>query len=97
MWYRTWLRGAWALFAVLALTFGSGSFSADAAPPAPADPISVVKAFYDAYNAGQIDKALEYVADDANFINPTGSYRPGSTVNSSSREPSPKAHSQQVC
>jgi hypothetical protein len=38
-----------------------------AAQAAPANPVSVVKGFYDAVNAKQLDKALTYVADNAVF------------------------------
>ncbi len=38
------------------------------------DPISVVRAYLDAYNAGDIDGAMGYVADNAIFLNPTGAY-----------------------
>lgn len=39
-----------------------------------ADPVAVVQGFYDAIEAKQLDAAMEYVADDALFINPTGTY-----------------------
>jgi ketosteroid isomerase-like protein len=35
----------------------------------------VVKAYYDALNEQQIDEAMGYIADDASFVNPTGTYR----------------------
>lgn len=38
------------------------------------DPISVVQGFYGAIKDKQLDAAMEYVADDALFINPTGTY-----------------------
>jgi hypothetical protein len=38
------------------------------------DPISVVKSYYDAYNDKQVDLAASFIADEALFINPTGTY-----------------------
>ncbi len=38
------------------------------------DPITVVKSYYDALNAKDIDQAMSFVANDAVFINPTGTY-----------------------
>jgi hypothetical protein len=35
----------------------------------------VVKAYYDAYNAGNLDLAISFLADDVVFINPTGTYQ----------------------
>ena len=40
------------------------------AAPAAADPASVVQAFFDALNAGDVDEAMSYVAEDALFIFP---------------------------
>jgi len=37
-------------------------------------PVQIVKAFYADVNANEIDKAMRYVAPDAVFINPTGTY-----------------------
>jgi ketosteroid isomerase-like protein len=42
--------------------------------PPPADAISVVRGYYDAFNKKEIDTAVSYIADDALFINPTGTY-----------------------
>ena len=36
--------------------------------------VTIVQAYYDAVNQRQIDKAMTYIADDASFINPTGTY-----------------------
>ncbi len=38
------------------------------------DPVSIVKAYYDAYNAGEIDKAVAYLSNNIIFVNPTGTY-----------------------
>lgn len=34
----------------------------------------VVQAYYEAFNAADVDKAVTYLADDVVFINPTGTY-----------------------
>lgn len=39
-----------------------------------ADPVTIVQAFYKAITDKQLDAAMAYVADDALFINPTGTY-----------------------
>jgi hypothetical protein len=39
------------------------------------DSIKVVKDFYAAVNAKDVDKAMEYVADTAVFVNPLGTFR----------------------
>ena len=36
---------------------------------------AVVHGYYDAYNAGDLDQAVKYLADDVVFINPTGTYQ----------------------
>ena len=36
--------------------------------------VAVVAAFYSALNDKEIDRAMTYVADDASFVNPSGSY-----------------------
>jgi hypothetical protein len=59
------------LLAALALTACAPSGAANTAP---ADAISVVENYYDAYNDKKIDEAISYIADDALFINPTGTY-----------------------
>lgn len=35
---------------------------------------AVVEGYYGAYNAGNLDLATQYLADDVNFVNPTGTY-----------------------
>jgi ketosteroid isomerase-like protein len=48
-----------------------------AAVPAIADDtanIQVVQAYYTAVNTGDLDQAMTFIADDAVFINPTGTY-----------------------
>lgn len=64
------------LVALVALFILAAGFStlAGAAPAAQATPTSIVQDYYAAYNAGDIDKALTYLADDVVFINPTGAY-----------------------
>jgi ketosteroid isomerase-like protein len=48
---------------------------ATASLPARADNIDVVRQYYAAINAQDLDKAMSFVADDAEFINPMGSFR----------------------
>jgi ketosteroid isomerase-like protein len=43
-------------------------------PSQVANTVAVVQAYYNAINAGDTEKALTYVADDAVFANPTGTY-----------------------
>jgi hypothetical protein len=38
------------------------------------DAVSVVQNFYDAIAEGELETAMSYVADDALFINPTGTF-----------------------
>lgn len=38
------------------------------------DPVALVKSYYDAYNAGEIDAAVEHLAHNIIFVNPTGTY-----------------------
>ena len=38
------------------------------------DPVSIVKAYYAAYNAGEIEKAVAYLSNNIVFVNPTGTY-----------------------
>ncbi len=38
------------------------------------DPVSVVQQYYDAYNAGDLDTAVSFIADDALSINPLGTF-----------------------
>jgi hypothetical protein len=38
------------------------------------DPITIVREFYAAIAGQEVDKAMTYVAEDAQFINPTGTY-----------------------
>lgn len=45
--------------------------------------VAIVQAYYDALNQQQIDKAMTYIADDASFINPTGSYEGKEAIQSS--------------
>jgi ketosteroid isomerase-like protein len=44
------------------------------AGPAEADPVAVVQDFNAAVNAGDVDLAMTFVADDAVFINPNGTF-----------------------
>ena len=53
----------------LAGTFCGGSQSASG------DPVQVVKEFFDAVNAHQIDKAMRYVSPKAVFDEPIGTFR----------------------
>jgi hypothetical protein len=64
------------LVALVALFTFTAVFStnANAAPAAQASPITIVQEYLEAYNAGDIDKAVSYLADDVVFINPTGTY-----------------------
>ena len=42
-------------------------------PPTSTDPVSVIQAFYDAVNAGDVDRAMAFVADDvrlSTFLSP---------------------------
>lgn len=39
-----------------------------------ADPTAIVQEFYAAIKAEDVDTAMTYVAEDAQFINPTGTY-----------------------
>jgi ketosteroid isomerase-like protein len=60
------------ILAALALA-ACGQSGASNAPSV--DSISVVKGYYDAFNKKQVDAAVSYLADDALFINPTGTYK----------------------
>jgi limonene-1,2-epoxide hydrolase len=55
-----------AIVIVLAVGCGDGGSS---------DSIKVVKHFYAAVNAKDVDKAMKYVADTAVFVNPLGTFR----------------------
>jgi len=55
---------------VMALAACSGGGVAQEQP----DPVAIVQAFYKAITDKQLDAAMDYVADDALFINPTGTY-----------------------
>jgi limonene-1,2-epoxide hydrolase len=55
-----------AIVIVLAAGCGDGESS---------DSIKVVKDFYAAVNAKDVDKAMRYVADTAVFVNPLGTFR----------------------
>jgi ketosteroid isomerase-like protein len=44
------------------------------------DSISVVKDYYDAFNKKQVEAAMNYLADDVLFINPTGTYEGKSQI-----------------
>lgn len=55
-----------AIVIVLAVGCGDGGSS---------DSIKVVKDVYAAVNAKDVDKAMTYVADDAVFVNPRGTFR----------------------
>lgn len=48
--------------------------SGGAVTQAEANPVSVVQSFYGAIKDKQLETAMSYVADDALFINPTGTY-----------------------
>lgn len=69
------LKGLVAALALLAVLFPFVPTHALAAQSAQAtDPAAIVKAYYDAYNAGDIDKAVSYLAEDVTFVNPTGTF-----------------------
>lgn len=69
MFTKKFFCGAFALL-LIALSFGLIAPHANAAP----DAVTVVKSYYDAYNAGNIEQAIEYVADNIIFVNPTGTF-----------------------
>lgn len=58
--------------ALLAIAFGFGLQSPQV--NAATDPVGVVKAYYDAYNAGDIDQAVAHLSNNIIFVNPTGTY-----------------------
>lgn len=45
------------------------------ATPVPPDPASLVKRYYEAVNAKQLDTAMSYIADDVVFVNPYGTFK----------------------
>ncbi len=48
------------------------AISSACGPTQPTDPVSVVHAFYDALNAGEVDRAMDLVGNDAKFITHPG-------------------------
>jgi ketosteroid isomerase-like protein len=67
------------LLSTVMLLFVTGSLLlAACAPGAPAkeiaDPVTVVKSFYEAYNANDIDKAMSLTAEDYVMNDPSGTY-----------------------
>jgi limonene-1,2-epoxide hydrolase len=61
-----------ALQAVVA--FGLAGTVCGGAKPASPDPVQIVKAFFDAVNAHQIDKAMSYISPKAVFDEPIGTF-----------------------
>jgi ketosteroid isomerase-like protein len=55
---------------VIAVAVGCGNESSDSS-----EAIKVVKDFYAAVNAKDVDKAMKYVADTAVLVNPNGTFR----------------------
>ena len=66
------------LLTLLVLIVTTSLVLAACAPAAPAaenmDPVTVVKAFYEAYNANDIDKAMSLTAEDYVMNDPSGTY-----------------------
>lgn len=58
-----------AIFILLLAACGSGGTT-----QMEADPATIVQQFYTAIADQEVDKAMGYVAEDALFINPTGTY-----------------------
>ena len=67
-------RRSLALLAVSVVAFGLSATSCGGGKSASEDAVQIVKAFYTDVNANEIDKAMQYVAVEAVFINPTGKY-----------------------
>lgn len=61
-------------FIGILLVLLAAACSGGAATQAEANPVSVVQSFYGAIKDKQLETAMSYVADDALFINPTGTY-----------------------
>jgi ketosteroid isomerase-like protein len=69
-----------ALFSTVIVIPGSAALMQESTPAveATAEPeanaVEIVMAYYDALNQGMIDEAMAFIAEDAEFINPTGKY-----------------------
>jgi ketosteroid isomerase-like protein len=72
------------LVTVLALFLGACAPAATATPApvqAPSDPVTVVKSFYELFNAREIDKAMSLTAEDYVMNDPFGTYdRAGAAI-----------------
>jgi hypothetical protein len=72
------------LYVWLALIVACALFLSACAPSADSsDPIVVVKNYYEALNTQNLDLAMSFIASDAVFINPTGTYEGTSAIRES--------------
>jgi limonene-1,2-epoxide hydrolase len=60
--------------AISIVALGLGATSCGGGKSGSEDAVRIVKTFYADVNAKEIDKAMDYVAGEAVFINPTGRY-----------------------
>jgi limonene-1,2-epoxide hydrolase len=63
------------LASLAVVAFGLAGTVCGGGESASSDPVQVVKAFFDAVNAHQIDKAMSYVSPKAVFDEPIGTFR----------------------
>jgi hypothetical protein len=67
--YLAWKMKKGLIFGLMtALVLILAACSAAGTPAPTPDPVTVVQSFNQAYNAGQLDEAMAFVADDAVFL-----------------------------